>query len=306
MSWGEIKKAVNSDLNEPLNYLQWLSDLSIMGKFGHTWYDAQKMISLATKSPSARLSRAAIPFLLEYIIQGGAHVGTYFKQLTGSTSSVFDNLSTISDVASNADAMTIIANSNTAMKAIVENSLSASIAVASNGVSIGIISNVESAMTTLVKSPQAMGVCLNSISTMQMFFNKLMPIRKMFPFIVNNSFFTVATSAGIGYIEYSRTGANFDHSYQSVPIDFSLVGTSKVDWQLTGSSSIFGAIASITTGPSTINRAAWNGTNESWKDRRVDTIGSTGNSVSPIDFRFRQTEVNSFILKVRFFNLWGE
>mgnify|MGYP001175095494 FL=1 len=27
MSWAQIKKSVNSDLKEPLNYLMWINDL---------------------------------------------------------------------------------------------------------------------------------------------------------------------------------------------------------------------------------------------------------------------------------------
>lgn len=46
MSWAEIKKAVNSDLNVPLNHLLWINDLSTYGKNGYVAKDSNMVNDL--------------------------------------------------------------------------------------------------------------------------------------------------------------------------------------------------------------------------------------------------------------------
>lgn len=44
MSWAEIKKAVNSDLNVPLNHLLWINDLAIFGRNGYV-FNSEKIVN---------------------------------------------------------------------------------------------------------------------------------------------------------------------------------------------------------------------------------------------------------------------
>lgn len=44
MSWAEIKKAVNSDLNVPLNHLLWINDLATFGRNGYV-FNSEKIIN---------------------------------------------------------------------------------------------------------------------------------------------------------------------------------------------------------------------------------------------------------------------
>lgn len=46
MSWAEIKKAVNSDLNVPLNHLMWINDLITYGKEGYVAKDSNMVNDL--------------------------------------------------------------------------------------------------------------------------------------------------------------------------------------------------------------------------------------------------------------------
>lgn len=115
MSWVPIKKAVNSDFKDPLNYLEWTKDLAVFGKEGYVYKDPNKMAELAAKSSSACSNSVAFGFLID------GYAGETFKTLTKDTTGAFNEKTSFSQVASDAAAMSLVADNEIAMNMIANN-----------------------------------------------------------------------------------------------------------------------------------------------------------------------------------------
>ena len=125
--WDKIKKAVNTDLNEPLNYLMWINDLAMFGKLGYVYNDINILSELASKSKTALNHKVARNFLLEGIIQSNSDVGEYFSVITGDTTGVFDGLATIEQVANSVTATTSVFNSEIATNIVFDSEIASNI-----------------------------------------------------------------------------------------------------------------------------------------------------------------------------------
>lgn len=133
MSWGEIKKAINSDLNEPLNYLAWINDLATFGEDGYVYKSESIINELGAKSKNVLNNTIAFPLLIDMVLQYNSNVGEFFANLLNDTAGIFDGLTTmeliaedetaITTIINNEIAMTIIINSETAMTAIAESEI---------------------------------------------------------------------------------------------------------------------------------------------------------------------------------------
>ncbi|NCC88653.1 MAG: hypothetical protein EOM05_12480 [Clostridia bacterium] len=158
MSWSEIKKAINSDLSEPLNYLHWINDLATFGIDGYVYNQPDKMTELAEKSLNAIFNIVCFDLLIN------GYADKVFTKLTGDETGAFDGLTTMELIAENSTAMTIVANSETAMT-VVANSETAMTAIA----------NSETAMIAIVNSETAMTAIVNSETAMEMVFGVVTP-----------------------------------------------------------------------------------------------------------------------------------
>lgn len=90
MSWAEIKKAVNSDLNVPLNHLMWINDLATYGQNGYVAKN-EKMIEELIKSG-----------LLE---QHGVALEEFVKLFPEKAKSLFTNSSFFKTISSRSEIM---------------------------------------------------------------------------------------------------------------------------------------------------------------------------------------------------------
>lgn len=132
---------VNSDMNEPLNYLHWINDLATFGEDGYVANDVEKLTELSAKSRNAINHKVARNYLLEGIIQSGLDVGSYFGLVTGDTTGAFDGLATIEDVANSATAMALVVNFAAAMTAVI-NSETAMTAIANSATAMTLVFGV--------------------------------------------------------------------------------------------------------------------------------------------------------------------
>ena len=115
MSYGQIKKAINSDLQEPLNYIIWIGDLIANGKSSFVYKDVQSLTDLASNSNAVLRSDEATSYLLKGVIEAGADIGAFFASVT-KNDVAFQGLTTIFDVLSNETARDVINASERAVK----------------------------------------------------------------------------------------------------------------------------------------------------------------------------------------------
>ncbi len=124
MSWAEIKRAVNSDIDVPLNLILHINDLKIFGTSSYVWND-DKLALRVFESVYTEIDH--VLFNLPWINRFAAknkNMGVIFKKIAGSTNSVFNSLDTIAQVLNNSTAMGILADNK---KALVDMYLSANL-----------------------------------------------------------------------------------------------------------------------------------------------------------------------------------
>ncbi len=108
MSWAITKKAINSDIREPLNYLMWINDLSVNQKSSYVYKDPAILTDLAANSEAVLNAADAVPLLFKGIIDMGEDVGAFFEAVTKDDTGAFAGLVTIFDVLSDSGARDVI------------------------------------------------------------------------------------------------------------------------------------------------------------------------------------------------------
>ena len=161
MSWVPIKKAVNSDFKEPLNYLQWINDLAVFGKEGYVYKDPNKMAELAAKSSSACSNSMAFGFLID------GYAGLTFKTLTKDSTGAFAGKTTMSQIVSDAAAINLVANNNIAM-GLIANNKGALTAVLNSATARSAIVTKSGAVTAIANS-----IYISDVVSHQNFMNAL-------------------------------------------------------------------------------------------------------------------------------------
>ena len=157
--------------DEPLNYLAWIDDLATYGTDGYAYNNINILLELQANSNNAISNKISAIFLLEGVIQGGSHVGEYFKRIIPSNDSIFDSLETMTDIANNETAMNIVLESESSVTSIafsesaitiIATNESAMTAFAASESAMTIIASSETAMSVIVEIESAMTICLNS------------------------------------------------------------------------------------------------------------------------------------------------
>ncbi len=92
MSWAEIKKAVNSDLNVPLNHLMWINDLTTFGKNGYVAKDNNMMKDLLSSG---------------FLLKNDVALGEYVKLFPNEAKKLYTNSEFMKSISSQTD---VVAN----------------------------------------------------------------------------------------------------------------------------------------------------------------------------------------------------
>ncbi len=161
MSWAEIQKAVNSNINVPLNVLHYIEDMKTFGTKGYAWNNLETFLAVAY-SPLVGYDEELIelPFLHK-VLELNLHLGKHLKLLIKSNDPVFDTLETMHDVANDVSAMIEITNSETGMNTIT-----------SNITAISAIVNSETAMNAISSNETALYIFNSSANSAFSLFNK--------------------------------------------------------------------------------------------------------------------------------------
>jgi hypothetical protein len=158
MSWGEIKKAINSDLTEPFNYLHYISDIANFGFDGYVLKRDDLVEELVLKSNNVFKHDIASPLLFQPLAIINSNIGLFFEKLTEDTTSAFDGINTLSNLVSSTNAMNVVAGNSIAMTAIVESTPA-----------IAAVAGSTTAMTSIMASSTARPILFNSVKVQTAF-----------------------------------------------------------------------------------------------------------------------------------------
>lgn len=187
---------VNSDMNEPLNYLHWINDLATFGTDSYIYNQPEKMSELASKSLNASFNVVCFDLLIN------GYADKVFTKLTGDETNAFSGLTTMELVVEDETAMTVIANSEKAMMVVASNIKAMTVVVNSTS-AITTIINSETAMKTVANSEIALEIMLDSWTIKESIWGNA---------TASNILMTTSTSkdwlvANLA-VEYSVTGKN--------------------------------------------------------------------------------------------------
>lgn len=106
MGFDVTKKAINTDLNEPLNYYSWIQDFLLYGKDSHVANNLITLNELTLKSNAFKKHAHTVPILAEL----PNHVGMAFANIYNLNHTVLDSHQTIDSIINNTTAFTEVGN----------------------------------------------------------------------------------------------------------------------------------------------------------------------------------------------------
>lgn len=123
MSWSEIKKAVNQNLDIPLSDIINMDDLALFGDKSSVYNNGRLMEELfySNTVPNHMMINQ---YVFDYGVSNNLHLGSFFKRIFGMNQSIdWDSLDTLKKLCNNEDAMQDVINNRVALD-LVNNSSS--------------------------------------------------------------------------------------------------------------------------------------------------------------------------------------
>ena len=186
MSFAEIKKSVNTDLNTPLNHLSWLNDYKVFGNESYVFRNKAILNELYHSYTIVMNDESIYKEAFDAIAVEGSNVGKALAAINGIDSAeTLKTLSAMNAVANSATAMNAVANSATAMNAVL-NSATAMNAVLNSATAMNAVAKGTAKWTTAVK--KTFFTAINNSPEM---------VKSVYNILTNNKYFTnkISTNA---------------------------------------------------------------------------------------------------------------
>lgn len=171
MSWGEIKKAINTDLTEPLNYLAYIDNIATFGNDGYVLNTESLVNELGAKSKNVLNDKIAFPLIRDAVFAYNSNVGGFFTNYTDDITGVYQDLNSIQSIVLNNTAISTLIDDLEALSLIANNDLfigscasnaNARLLFASNAASLSLVNEEEILMTAIANDVNCLEVIFNS------------------------------------------------------------------------------------------------------------------------------------------------
>lgn len=171
MSWAEVKKAINTEVESPINHLLWLMDYKTFGEDSYVFRDKRKLYELYQDMAICVNDRWIAVEVFEYCAfeLGGVFL-SYAHGLNDESRDLLRELKTVGAVFDNNNATTAIFENDVARE-VVLNSDFAMRMIANNDVLMNKITSSSFLMNEVSKSEHALFAITNSVKGRTAFMN---------------------------------------------------------------------------------------------------------------------------------------
>lgn len=168
--WPEIKKAVNSDFNKPLNtlinHLAWYENYAIFGEDSYVFQNKIILHELYEDYELCMNSKSIQTETFDYVVTNNTEVGKALASVGGIDAvDTLVGLTTVEQVIQNTEAMTAVASSEIAMMAMVDNETTND-AMFNSDTARNAIVNSEAAMSVVAYDERMLNNFANSETTL--------------------------------------------------------------------------------------------------------------------------------------------